>query len=484
MRLEEISSLGSAATQLRLIREDRVRGLLQFNDDHGDIGRFGFVFGDVVIVNAPEMVHDVLVTHASSFQKSPIMRSALFPLAGEGLFTSEGELWRKQRKLMAPLFKTSALGSFAADMTSCTERSTATWTDGQVVDMSRETTRITMAIAGKTLFDTDTFDEADELGEALTTALQWAGDESGSGTLMAQARASIGLDLLADRLSGGLEKLARQASLKLLKPILWPSARTRDLKRAVAVLDDRVDRMIAERRASAGGRHDLLSLLLSARDDEGRAMSDRQVRDEVLTLFVAGHETTASGLAWALMLLAQHPSIYRAVRAEVDAIGHIPTMQDLPKLDLSLRVFKESLRMYPPVYMFGRVAVETVNVGKYELPKGTVVLLSPFALQRRKEIWPNPDVFDPDRFKPEEEAKRHKSAFIPFSSGPRTCIGNHFALMEGPLVLATILHRADVEMAEGATVTPEAHATLRPKGMKMRVKLRPRIAANESTARA
>jgi cytochrome P450 len=174
------------------------------------------------------------------------------------------------------------------------------------------------------------------------------------------------------------------------------------------------------------------------------------------------------------MLLAQHRDIYAKLRQEVDAIGRTPTFEDLPKLDLSLRVFKEALRLYPPVYMFGRVVSATdVEIGGYLLPKGTVVLVSPYALQRRAHIWPEPDKFDPDRFLPEAEARRPKSAFIPFSAGPRTCIGNYFALMEGPLVLATLLRHADVELADARGAEPEASATLRARdGIPMRIKRR------------
>lgn len=472
MRIDQIPPMGEAFVQLRAMRDQRIAGLKTFADERGDIGRYAFVFGDIVIVNAPELVHDVLVTHANGFQKSPILRSALFPLAGEGLFTSEGELWKKQRKLMAPLFKQSVMGNFAQDMTSCAERAVSTWRDGGTLDMARETTRITMAIAGKTLFDTDTFDEADALGEALTTALEWAGVQTSKPALIAQIRASIGLDLLADKAPAKIAELARAASRGLVKPIMWPGRRTRELRAAIDLLDDRVAKMIDDRRATATSRRDLLSLLLSARDDEGRAMDDRQVRDEVLTLFVAGHETTASALAWALMLIAKHRDVYERLREEVDAIGRVPVIEDLPKLPLALRVFKESLRMYPPVYIFGRISTRTVRVGDYDLPKGTVVLVSPYALHHKAEVWPDPDRFDPDRFTPEAEAKRHKSAFLPFSAGPRTCIGNYFALMEGPLVLATLLHYADFELLNDV-IAPEAYATLRPKGgIPMKVTLR------------
>jgi cytochrome P450 len=471
--LHEIPLVGPTAEQFRMLRDDRVGGLLRFNRETGDIGRLNFLFGDVVLVNTPELVHEVLVVKAKAFAKSPIMRGALHPLAGQGLFTSEGELWRRQRRLMAPMFHDAVIRRFAADMTACADRAVGAWKDGEVIDVAREMTHVTMAVAGKTLFDADTFSDADELGEALTVALEWAGTQSASVTLIAQARVNVGLELLADRLPGSLAGAARKLADRAIVPILWPGERTTTLKRALEVLEARVARMIAERRASPGEKRDLLALLLEARDDEGGgSMSDRQVRDEVLTLFVAGHETTATALAWGLMLLAQHPEIYERVRAEALGVGRTPTFEDLAKLELCLRVFKESLRLYPPVYLFGRVATQAVDVGAYHFPKGTVVLVSPFALHRRPELWPDPDRFDPDRFTPEAEASRHKTAFIPFSAGPRTCIGNTFALMEGPLVLATLLQRADFALV-GPAVEPEPHATLRPKGgIPMRVTLR------------
>ena len=460
-----------------MMRGDRLGGLRRFNAEQGDVGRFDVVFGAVVLVNTPDLVHEVLVTRAKAFEKSPVIRGSLYPLAGLGLFTSEGELWKRQRKLMAPMFQHASIAGFARDMTAAAERAIGTWKDGGVVDFARETTRITMAVAGKTLFDADTFGEADALGAALTLALTWAADESGSATMIVQARASVGLDLLADKLPPPLKAAAQRLSERMTIPIKWPGARTRALNEALGVLEARVARMIADRRKNPE-RTDLLSLLLRARDDDGAPMSDKQVRDEVLTLFVAGHETTANALAWAMMLLAKHPAWYARVRDEALALGRVPTADDLPKLPIALRVFKESLRLYPPVYMFGRVAITATELGPYHAPKGTVVLVSPYALHHRAEYWPDPDAFDPDRFLPEAEAKRHKSAFIPFSAGPRTCIGNHFALMEGPLVLATLLQRADFALVDPRGAAPEPSATLRPKGgLPMTVSLRGRVTA-------
>ena len=478
-RLEDVPHAGGAFTQLRAMRGDRLAGIRRFEREVGDIGRFT-LFGNVVIINTPELVHEALVVRARSIEKSPIMRGALHPLVGQGLFTSEGELWRRQRKLMAPMFHPGTLGRFAEDMTSSAARAARTWKDGATVDIARETTRITMAIAGKTLFDADTFGESDELGAALTTALDWAGEQSASLTLILQARTSVGLERLAARVPVMAPRLWSLAE-KLIVPIRWPGKRTDALEAALAVLDDRVARLIAERRTRRQERRDLLGLLLDARDeDDGATMSDKQVRDEVLTLFVAGHETTATALAWTLMLLAQHPDVYAGVRAEVDAIGRVPTYGDLERLPLSLRVFKEALRLYPPVYMFGRVVVSDVEIGGYLFPKGTIVLVSPYALQRRPHLWPDPERFDPDRFLPEAEARRPKGAFIPFSAGPRTCIGNNFALMEGPLVLATLLHHADFELVDPRGAEPEASATLRAKGG-IPMRIRGRSAARDAT---
>jgi cytochrome P450 len=481
--LIDVPVIGNGFRQVRTMQRDRVGALHRFNREVGDIGRFSF-FGDVVLVNTPELAHDVLVTRARSFEKSPILRGALHPLVGQGLFTSDGELWRKQRRLMAPLFHASVLGSFAADMAAATERAAEGLRDGETVDAARETTRITMAIAGRTLFGIDTFAETDELGAALTYALDWAGEQSSSLTLVVQARVSVGLSRVAEHLPRPWRERTQALSESAVIPIRWPGSRSRRLRSALAVLDARVSRMIEDRRAAPGGssppfaphphrRHDVLSLLLSARDEDGGAMSDKQVRDEVLTLFVAGHETTANALAWALCLLAQHPSVLARLQAEADALGRTPTVDDLPRLPLALQVFKESMRLYPPVYLFGRVATTEVDVGPFRLPRGTIVLVSPFALHRNPSLWTDPERFDPERFRAEEEAKRHRCTFIPFGAGPRTCIGLSFALMEGPIVLATLLRRATFELVDPRGAEPEPSATLRPRGgLPMRVRLR------------
>jgi cytochrome P450 len=469
----DVPLVGSTREQFQMLQVDRLGGLIRFNQHNGDIGRFGALYGPMVLVNSPELVHEVLVTRARAFEKSPIMRGALFPLAGNGLFTSDGELWRSQRKLMAPLLNAAAVSSFSHDMTECASEVARHWRDGQIIDVAHESTSIAMSIAGRALFGMDTISETDEIGRALTVALEWTGQQALSLAYILQVRTALTVERWVARLPSLLRTPLQAAVERMKLPVLWPSKRTRALKAALCVLDARVARLIAERGTGTDQRRDLLALLLDARDDAGRSMSQRQVRDEILTLFVAGHETSANALGWALMLLAQHPEVYRAVRAELDALGRAPTYEDLPALALTQRVFKEALRLYPPLWMLARVSITEVPVGEYLLPRGTIVIFSPYALHRRSELWPEPERFDPDRFTPEREAARHRTAFIPFGAGPRTCIGNFFALTEAPLALGTLLHHADFELVHAAGSTPVALATLRAGGgIAMRVRLR------------
>jgi cytochrome P450 len=258
---------------------------------------------------------------------------------------------------------------------------------------------------------------------------------------------------------------------RLEAPIVTPGPEGRRLRRAIARLDEQVQKMIDARRADPHPPEDLLTKLLRASDDEGARMSDKQVRDEVLTLFVAGHETTATALAWAIHCLCRNPAVYEAVEREVDALPDDPTYEDLPRLGLTLRVFKEALRLYPPVHTFGRQSDDASSLDGYALEREAVALICPYALHRRPDVWPDPRRFDPDRFLPEAEAKRPRLAWLPFGAGPRTCIGNHFAMMEGQLVLAKLLR--DVRFTPESDEVPEPHATLRPRGgMPMRVKRR------------
>lgn len=470
MHLLDIPLLSGATLSGHLgeIRDDRFGLFRRLNRECGDLGRITVLGTPLVFANGPAVLHEVLVEKARSFIKSPGLRGPLKPFAGQGLFTSEGELWRQQRKLMAPLFTHARIARYASDMAECAAHSIAGLSQGETVDVARLTTHIAMRIAGKTLFDIDTLDEAGELGEALTVALRWASDQSQSPFYAAQLRTLGALKGLAERLPQPHRGRGQALLESLLEPMRFPGEETRKFEAALAVIHGRVERMIAERRASGTTRPDLLSMLLEARDESGSRMSDLQVRDEVVTLFIAGHETTATALAWSLYLLGRHPEAYARARAEARSLLGSPTARvthaDLPALGYCLRVFKEAMRLYPPIYFFGRQATADVTIGGHELPRNTVVLISSYALHHRAEIWPDPERFDPSRFEPHAEEGRHRQAYLPFSAGPRTCIGNLFALMEGPIVLATILRQVDLELTSQAVIEPEAYATLRPTG--------------------
>jgi cytochrome P450 len=360
---------------------------------------------------------------------------------------------------------------YAGDMAACTDRWIREWKDGDRLELSRETTRITMSVAGKTLFDAETFTDADAIGEALTVALEWTGENAPSWNAIAHVAARRAGMFLGEKWG---QPWLVEGSRRYEYPRHFPGKSGRRLKEAILLLDAQVAKMISDRRANPDAAPDLLTRLLHAKDeDDGTGMTDKQVRDEVLTLFVAGHETTATGLAWALHCLCNHPDIYARVEAEVDALGHEPTFDDLPRLPLTLRVFREALRLYPPVYVYSRQASQATSIDGYDICKNTVVILSPWALHRRADLFPDPERFDPDRFLPEVEQARPKLSWLPFGAGPRVCIGNQFAMMEGQIVLAKLLRHARFE-AIGVD-TPDPGVTLRPRdNMPMRVRLRGR----------
>ncbi len=455
-------------------RRDRMGTLRQFARAAEPMMRLRLPFPGIraAAANDPDVVQEVLVENAKSFEKSDMLRFSLHNLAGDGLFTSNAELWRKQRKIMAPLFQPKALEAYAEDMVGCALRTVDGWKDGQELELSRETTRLTMGIAGKTLFDADTFSGADEIGHALTVALAWTGWVVGRPFAIGHVVIKRALERLAERTTGPAHDTLARGARRFEGPISLLGERGRELGRAIAFLDEHVQSMIDERRRStATPRSDLMTRLLEARDEEGRAMSDRQVRDEVLTLFVAGHETTATGLAWTLYEACKNREVYAAMVREADAVGDTPSVADLPRLDLCLRAFKEALRLYPPVYVFGRDSRAEVNIGGYDLPAPTNILTSPWVLHHSARLYPDPERFDPNRFLPQAEAARHRYAYLPFGAGPRICLGNHFAYMEAQLGLAVLLRRFDFELL--GDDEPEPSATLRPKhGVRVRVKKR------------
>jgi cytochrome P450 len=334
---------------------------------------------------------------------------------------------------MAPAFQPRHITSYADTMVEYGERIQREWRDGEVLDVGQAMTRLTMSIIGKVLFGADVFTEADELGAAMRTAL---------------------------------EHVNAVLSTPFSLPFSWPLPRHLRTRRALVVLKGRIQQMIDGRRAGSDGSDDLLSMLLRARDEEtGEGMSDQQICDEAITLFFAGHETIATALTWTWYLLAAHPDVQGLVQDEVDRVlqGRSPSAADLERLPYCLQAFKEALRLYPPIHAIIRVARHDLEVGGFQLRRGDTVLISPHVIQHRPDYFPNPERFDPERFTAANERLLPRYAFIPFGAGPRICIGNHFATMEGHLLLATLAQRVAFELVPDQRIEPDPKVTLRPK---------------------
>lgn len=408
---------------------------------HAVVRLVGLDFVRVTLVHDPALIKRVLVDDDAYFEKPRALKKMKIVL-GEGLLTSEGELHRRQRRMMQPAFHRDAIVRYAPTMVECADRTAAGWQDGARVDMAHELMRMTLAIAGRTLFGVDVTAEADEIGAALT----------------------ILMEVFPDMLSP-LAPLLR----------LLPTRRNRELSRALARLDATIYQIIAGRRAAGEFGDDLLGRLLAAEDEGKPGMTAQQVRDEAITLFLAGHETTAVALAWTFHLLAQHPAALAALHAELDAtLGErLPTADDLPRLVTTRRALQEAMRLYPPAHSFGRRVVRDYPLGPYTIPGGrSMIFVCPFLLHRDARWFPDPLAFRPERWTPEFEAGLPKFAYAPFGGGPRVCIGAGFAWMEGTLALATLLRRFTIEPALGAEVVPVPRVTLRPSALPMVVRRR------------
>lgn len=410
-------------------------GLLRRMAQMGDVVAMRFGPFPGVLFNRPEHIQSILVEHAYDFDKGMAIHNTFRPPLGDGIFSSEGEFHRHQRKLIAPSFQPRHIVSYAEIMTRYGEQIQQGWSEGSVVDVNQKMTDLTMSIIGKALFDADVFTNTDELGAAMSTTLGY---------------------------------VSHRLSQLFPPPYSWPLARHRQARAATRILREHIQRFIDERRANPSERNDFLSILLQARDEDGQPMSDEQIMAESLTLFGAGHETTATALTWCWYLLCQHPEIYQRVQQEIDSVleGRTPTFADLARLPYCLQVFKETLRLYPPAYLTSRTALREMEIAGYQIAKNQVVLLAPYTLHRRPEYFPEPEKFDPERFTPEREKRLPRHAYLPFGAGPRVCIGNHFALMEGHLLLATLAQRVSFELVPDqlVTVDPVHHLTLRPGG--------------------
>ena len=434
------------------------------DNGHGDVGKLQFFHFPAVLLFSPELIHEALVEKAKHINKSLALKIMFYPMAGRGLFTSDGDLWRRQRKLMAPLFHPAAIRSYAGTMNEIITRCLDTWQDGEIIDAGREMTRLTMGVAAKTLFDANTLDESQDISDAIHAMFNYINGQTGSVSVVIRAMLAGTLMAKTD-LSPSMAKVRDNIVETLHEPVPVPTPERLRLFRGLRLLNERMQRITEERRRTGVQRDDLLSRLLAARDeDDGSFMTDRQVRDEAMTLFVAGHETTATSTTWALYFMSRNPEVYRRWKEEVAGLGgDEPSPDNTPKLVWTRGIFREALRFYPPVFAFDRITVEDMELGGYSLPAFTPLIFPNIAIHRNPLLWPNPEQFDPGRYTPELEAKRPRGAYMPFGLGHRVCIGAMFAELEALLLFAQIAQRFEFEPVDSAPVEPDMQAVFRPK---------------------
>lgn len=410
---------------------------------YGDISYFRLGPQGAFFLNHPDYIKDVLVTNHQNFHKGLALQRAK-RLLGEGLLTSEEDFHRRQKRLAQPAFHRARIASYADVMTDYAAQTRRGWRDGDTLDMSEEMMRLTLGIVGKTLFDADVVSDAREVGQAMTVVMD-------------------------------LFNTITIPFFELIQKLPLPQLRRFD--KAKAKLDAIIFRLIEERRRSGEDRGDLLSMLLLAQDTEGDggAMTDEQLRDEVMTIFLAGHETTANALTWTWYLLSQNPEVETRLHEELDRVlkGQLPAFADVAQLKYTEMVLAESMRLYPPAWAIGRLAENECEIAGYVVPRKSLVLMSQYVMHRDPRYFPEPLSFDPERWTAGARESRPQFSYFPFGGGPRRCIGEGFAWMEGVLLIAALAQQWQMRLVPNHPVALKPVITLRPKhGMRMTVRRR------------
>jgi cytochrome P450 len=400
---------------------------------YGDVIFFRFLNVPICLVVHPDDIEKILVKNSANFLKSRDYR-ALKPVLGNGLLTSEGEFWQAQRKLIQPAFRHENIVTYARIMTDSAAAMLARWRDGETRDIHEEFMSATLDIVAKSLFGSDVTGDARGVGQAVAVVM---------------------------------ELFIGQANMAFVLPDRVPIPKSARLRRSMKHLDDVVYGLVRARRHASRNDSDLLDTLLEAQDEHGSRMTDEQLRDEIMTLFLAGHETTANALTWTYFLLAQNPEKEEALHAELRSVlgDRAPTAADLPRLPYTETVVKESMRLYPPAWGIGRRAIRDVELGGYRIPAKTNFFLLQWVTQRDARFFPDPEGFDPERWRndPIRSGKIPRFAYFPFGGGSRVCVGAGFAMMEATLLLATIAQRFRFTLAPNQQIEPLFSVTLRPK---------------------
>jgi cytochrome P450 len=413
------------------LSKDLNQFMLNLSKEYPDISQFNLASQKCFLVSNPDYLKSVLVTNNNSYIKDRFFWRHTKPLLGKSLLTESGEEWKYRRKLSAPAFQHKSMSKYISEMKKITMEWLETCEDNQSLDIHQAMADLTGKIAVKTLFGSE---------------LQ------GTGEIISQA--------IKDTTDVVYERLRQVISL----PFFIPTPNNLKYMRGVKKLDELVFQFIKEHREGLNEGGTLLSALMSATNDDGKQFTDQQLRNEAITLFLAGHETTALSLTWAWYLLSQNPEVERKLYNELNNVlgGKLPSLEDLPNLPYARAVIKESLRIYPPAYTFAREAIEDNQVGPYSIPKGSVVFISTWALNRNELYFPEPEKFDPERWTPEFEKSLPKYAFIPFGGGPRVCIGEGFAMTEAMIILAMTAQRFSFSYNRDLPPTPHPAVTLRP----------------------
>lgn len=414
------------------VRADPLEFLVEAGESYGDIFFFRLGPRRIYVLNKAEYIQEVLVRQMKNVQKADLSKDLLGRFLGQGILTSDGDFHKKQRRLVQPAFHVHRIDAYANVMVNYTQDMISDWRAGDIVDIDDLMMRLTMNIVSKTLFDADVSDTSNEVGEAIKVLQTLTSEDF---------------------------------KLGFMWPMWVPTARNRKIRQSKQALDKTVSKFIRERRASGEDKGDLLSMLLLAQDeDDGSIMSDQQVRDEAVTLFAAGHETTSNALTWAWYLLSQNPQVEERLHAELDRVlgGRLPTMADLAQLPYTEAIIQETLRLYPPAWiLMTRTPIEPIQIDGYQIDPGEWVWVAPYMTHRNPKYFRDPEKFDPDRFLADRRREVPKYAYFPFGGGPRVCIGNAFALMEARLILATVAQKYKLELVPDQEIIPEPEITLR-----------------------
>jgi cytochrome P450 len=414
---------------------------------YGDVTWFRLGRRPCILINHPDLIENVLVKNNRNFIK-PFAFQFTRPVLGNGLLTSEGEFWKRQRRLAAGAFRGDRISGYGPDMVAATVRMLDTWQDGQTRDIHADMMQVTLDIVATTLFGADVTDQSHEIDESLRSVLRAFG-----------------------------ASFNRMAPL----PSWFPMLGKRRARAAVRGLNGVVQRLIDERRRDSQPRNDLLSMMLNARDeDDGSQMTDLQLADEARTFLLAGHETTALTLSWSFYLLANHPQAQAQLQTELQSVlgDRLPEVADIPRLKFAEQIVLEAMRLYPPAFMIGREPLADCELGGYTIPAGTTIFMSPWVMHHDERFYERPERFEPERWVGERAAALPKMAYFPFGGGPRICIGNTFAMMESVLLLTTIVQGWSLRLVADHPIKLSPVLTLRPRyGIKVVVSKRPQGSA-------